>query len=108
MLRSYTFVLAFVLIASSVAASPHPRLTRPEVIRLANAQIPRHGYDRKAYALVDACYNCVNSSNDWWVSYQRRRLKRETTDNHFSVVIADKTGKIVAFIAEGRVPVRHF
>jgi hypothetical protein len=90
------------LVASSVAASDHPRLTKPEVIRLANAQVPRHGYDLKTYALADVCYKCVNPNNHWWVGYRRRRLRRVTTDNHLEVVIDDKTGKIVAFIAEGR------
>lgn len=95
MVKRHSLIFALVLAASSVIASDHPRLTKTQVIRLANAEARRQGYDLRKYGRPDAHFNYVTKDDEWVVFYEGKRLKgMPEVGNHFSVHIVDKTKEV--------------
>ena len=74
------------------AASPEasPRLTKQEVINIANAKARTHGYNRTDYRRAEPQYNAAYKV--WSVSYEQRTADgMEEAGEHFSVIVDDKT-----------------
>ena len=74
------------------AGSPEasPRLTKEEVINIANAKARTHGYNRTDYRRAEPQYNAAYKI--WSVSYEQRAADgMEEADKHFSVIVDDKT-----------------
>ena len=72
------------------AASPHaaPRLSADEVIKIANAEVRKHGFNRADYRRDEPEFN----ANSWSVAYDPMTIDgTETAGQHFSVVIDDRT-----------------
>jgi hypothetical protein len=75
-----------------IAASPEasPRLTKAEVINIANAKARTHGYNRTDYRRPEPQYNAAYKI--WSVPYERRVVDgMEEAGEHFSVIVDDKT-----------------
>jgi hypothetical protein len=95
MLRYRIVILVVALLAGCATAPTAPRLSEAEVIRIADAEARRHGYDLRAYERPKAHYNYVHRDETWWVSYEGKAVNGMTTvGNHFSVTIEDKTKKL--------------
>ena len=80
------------LAVPETAASPEasPRLTKAEVINIANAKARTHGYNRTDYRRPEPQYNAAHKI--WSVSYERRVADgMEEAGEHFSVIVDDKT-----------------
>jgi hypothetical protein len=74
--------------AGSPAASP--RLTKEEVIKIANAKARTHGYNRIDYHRAEPQYNAAYKI--WSVSYEQRAADgMAEAGEHFSVIVDDKT-----------------
>jgi hypothetical protein len=74
--------------ARSPAASP--RLTKEEVIKLANAEARTHGYNRADYQKAEPQYNAAYRI--WSVSYEQGAADgMEDASKRFSVIVDDKT-----------------
>jgi len=86
---SVCFVLC--IFANAVVASDQPRLTKAEVIRLADAEARRKGYDLREFKRPEAHFNYTEKDDTWWVFYDG---KVAAIGNHFSVTIEDKTKKL--------------
>jgi len=74
------------------AGSPEasPRLTKEEVINLANAKARTHGYNRADYQRAEPQYNAAYKI--WSVSYEQSTADgMEEAGKHFSVIVDDKT-----------------
>jgi len=75
-----------------IAASPEarPRLTKEEVIRIANATAQTRGYKRADYHRAEPQYDAVYKA--WSVSYEQSAGDgMGTVGKHFSVIVDDKT-----------------
>jgi hypothetical protein len=95
MLRYHIAIPLVALLVSCATAPTAPRLSKVEVIRLADAEARRHGYDLRAFERPEAHYNYVERDDTWWVSYEGKAINGMTTvGNHFSVTIEDKTKKL--------------
>ncbi len=73
-------------------ASPEasPRLTKQEVINIANAKARTHGYNRTDYRRAEPQYNAAYKI--WSVLYEQRTADgMEEVGEHFSVIVDDKT-----------------
>jgi hypothetical protein len=80
------------LAVPEIAASPEasPRLTKAEVINIANAKARTHGYNRTDYRRPEPQYNAAYKI--WSVPYERRVVDgMEEAGEHFSVIVDDKT-----------------
>jgi hypothetical protein len=80
------------LVIPETAGSPEasPRLTKEEVINIANAKAHAHGYNRADYQRAEPQYNA--SYKIWSVSYEQRAADgMEEAGKHFSVIVDDKT-----------------
>jgi hypothetical protein len=86
--RPPSSLLAIPETAGSPEASP--RLTKEEVINIANAKARTHGYNRTDYRRAEPQYNAAYKI--WSVSYEQRAADgMEEADKHFSVIVDDKT-----------------
>jgi hypothetical protein len=95
MLRYHIATLLVALLASCATAPTAPHLSEAEVIRLADAEARRQGYNLPAFERPKAHYNYVQRDDTWWVSYEGKVVNGMTTvGNHFSVTIEDKTKKL--------------
>jgi hypothetical protein len=74
-----------------VAASPEAgaRLTKEEVIRLANAAARARGYNRADYYMAEPRYNAAHKI--WSVSYGQRTPDGMEANKRFNVIVDDKT-----------------
>ncbi len=98
MLRVNTLILVLILLTSCATTS---ELTKSAVIRIANAEAQRRGYDLNSFTEPSVCYNCFDlASRDdrWWVCYDRKQIKRGI-DNHLCVIIKGTTKQIWGFNA---------
>jgi hypothetical protein len=87
-LRPPSSLLAIPQTAASPEASP--RLTKQEVINIANAKARTHGYNRTDYRRAEPQYNAAYKV--WSVSYEQRTADgMEEAGEHFSVIVDDKT-----------------
>jgi hypothetical protein len=87
-LRPPSSLLAIPQTAASPEASP--RLTKQEVINIANAKARTHGYNRTDYRRAEPQYNAAYKV--WSVSYEQRTADgMEEVGEHFSVIVDDKT-----------------
>ena len=82
-------------------AAPSPgvnaRLTRQEVIDLADAEARRHGYDPADYQRPEPQYNAAD--NTWSLFYDQKPFDEMVEmGKHFSVMVDDKT-KSTVFVA---------
>jgi len=67
-----------------------PRLTKEQVIRIANAAARAHGYNRADYYTTEPQYNAAYKV--WSVSYeQSAAAEMEEAGQHFTVIVDDKT-----------------
>jgi hypothetical protein len=76
-------------------------LTKTEVIRIANTETQRRGYNLNSFTMPSVCYNCFDrSSRDdrWWVCYDPKQIKHGA-DNHLCVIIKGQTREIWGFNA---------
>jgi len=83
--------LSFLAIPET-AGSPEasPRLTKEEVINIANAKARTHGYNRADYQRAEPQYNAAYKI--WSVSYDQSTADgMEGAGKHFSVIVDDKT-----------------
>jgi hypothetical protein len=88
LVRPPASLLAIPEIAGSPEASP--RLTKEEVINLANAKARTLGYNRTDYHRAEPQYNAAYKI--WSVSYEQSAADGiEEADKHFSVIVDDKT-----------------
>ena len=74
------------------AGSPeaNPRLTKEEVINLANAKARTHGYNRADYHRAEPQYNAAYKI--WSVSYEQSAADgMEEAGKDFSAIVDDKT-----------------
>ncbi len=71
---------------SSPEASP--RLTKDQVIKIANAKARTHGYNRIDYGMAEPQYNAAYKI--WSVSYEERAADG-MEGKHFSIIVDDKT-----------------
>ena len=95
MVTRHSLILLLVLLTGCAAVSDHPRLTTAEVIRLADAEARRQGYDLRAYERPKAHYNYVERDSTWFVSYEGKGVNGMSwVGNHFSVHVEDKTKKL--------------
>jgi hypothetical protein len=93
---SMSMLLLLVAVASVVAG---PRLTPSEVLRIADAEARRHGYDVRKFKRPKPRYNYVQRDNTWWLKYEPPGLMRSFGDD-FSVTVEDRTKK--AWLIPGR------
>jgi hypothetical protein len=76
-------------------APDRPRLTAAEVVRLADAEARRHGYDVRKFERPEVHYNFVTRDDTWWLKYEGKSVNGMTwIGNDFSVTIEDKTKKL--------------
>jgi hypothetical protein len=95
MLRYHIAILFVAVFAGCATAPTAPRLSEVEVIRLADAEARRHGYDLRAFDRPEVHYNYLKRDDTWWLSYEGKSVNGMTTvGNHFSVTIEDKTKKL--------------
>jgi hypothetical protein len=88
LVRPPTSLLAIPEIAGSPEANP--RLTKEEVINLANAKARTLGYNRTDYHRAEPQYNAAYKI--WSVSYEQSATDgMEEAGKHFSVIVDDKT-----------------
>jgi len=81
-------LLAIPETAGSPGASP--RLTKEEVVKLANAKARTYGYNRADYQRAEPQYNAAYKI--WSVSYEQSAADGiEEVGKHFSVIVDDKT-----------------
>jgi hypothetical protein len=86
--RPPSSLLAIPETAGSPEASP--RLTKEEVINIANAKARTHGYNRTDYRRAEPQYNAAYKI--WSVLYEQRAADgMEEAGEHFSVIVDDKT-----------------
>jgi len=81
-----------ILAIPETAGSPEasPRLTKEEVISIANAKARTHGYNRADYQRAEPEYNAAYKI--WSVSYEQSTADgMEEAGKHFSVIVDDKT-----------------
>jgi hypothetical protein len=79
------------LLASELAAFAAPHLGADEVIRIADAEVRRHGQDPNAYQRPPG-YNYGLREDLWRVFYNRKEATKTFTPHVvFVVTIADKT-----------------
>jgi hypothetical protein len=99
MVKRYSLIITLLFAVSSVIASDHPRLTPSEVLRIADAEARRHGYDVRKFKRPKPRYNFVEHADTWWVNYEPPGPLRSFGDD-FSVTVEDKTKK--AWLIPGR------
>jgi hypothetical protein len=75
---------------TAVSPEATPRLTKQEVINIANAKARTHGYNRTDYRRAEPQYNAAYKI--WSVLYEQRAADgMEEAGEHFSVIVDDKT-----------------
>jgi hypothetical protein len=75
---------------TAAAPEAHPRLTKEEVIRIANAEARTRGYNRVDYYMTEPEYKAAYKV--WSVSYEPGAVDGTAeTDKRFSVIVDDKT-----------------
>jgi hypothetical protein len=95
MVKQRLLILLVALLASCATVSDHPRLTTAEVVRLADAEARRHGYNLRAYERPETHYNYVERDDTWFVHYEGKTVNGMTwVGNDFSVHIEDKTKRL--------------
>jgi hypothetical protein len=88
LVRPPSSLLAIPETATSPEASP--RLTKQEVINIANAKARTHGYNRTDDRRAEPQYNAAYKV--WSVLYEQRTADgMEEAGEHFSVIVDDKT-----------------
>ena len=100
--RNWLPLAVALLVLSGCATVPHgARLTKAEVIRLADAEARRQGYDLREYQRPQAHYNYVRADDTWFVSYDQIYINgMGEVGKHFMVTVEDKTKKI--YFGHGR------
>jgi hypothetical protein len=91
-LQSFVRPPSSLLAIPETAGSPEAssRLTKEEVIRIANAAARTHGYNRADYERAEPLYNAAY--NIWSVSYDQSAADEvKETGKHFNVIVDDKT-----------------
>jgi hypothetical protein len=75
----------------ATAGSPElkPRLTKEEVIRIANGAARANGYNRADFERAEPQYNLTYKV--WSVSYDRDDEPEGTEGKHFTIIIDDTT-----------------
>src|ERR1700730_11982802 len=66
-----------------------PRLTKEEVVDLADALARTRGYDLTAYDRAEAQYDAA--ARAWLVLYNEQPIDGTATEKHFSVAVSDET-----------------
>jgi hypothetical protein len=96
MVKRGSLLLVFVAMCSCATVSDQPRLTVVEVIRLADAEARRHGYNLRDYERPVPRYNYATRNDTWWVNYDPIKGSdlAKTLGADFSVTIEDKTKKL--------------
>jgi hypothetical protein len=75
---------------TAVSPEASPRLTKEQVIKIANAEARKRGYNRADYHRAEAQYNAAYKI--WSVSYERSTVDgMDEAGKHFSVIVDDKT-----------------
>jgi hypothetical protein len=75
---------------TAVSPEASPRLTKKEVIKIADAKARTHGYNRTDYRRAEPQYNAAYKI--WSVLYEQRAADgMEEEGEHFSVIVDDKT-----------------
>src|SRR5262245_49002699 len=95
MAKRSSLLLVLVAMASCATVSDPPRLTSTEVIRLADAEARRHGYDLRCFERPVPRYFAARDDT-WWVNYDPKEGTHlaKTIGADFSVTIEDKTKKL--------------
>lgn len=74
-------------------SSPRPRLSKADVIRLADAEAGTQGYNIADYQRRPVAYTSANDT--WSVSYKQKAVDANAgVGKHFSVTVEDKTDKV--------------
>ena len=80
------------LLSGCATASIQPRLGTATVIRLADAEALRCGYDLREYQRPKVRYNLMAADDTWYAFYdQVYKDGMGEVGKHFSVTIEDKT-----------------
>ena len=78
---------------STASASTRPRLSKADVIRLADAEAGTQGYNVADYPRRQVAYTTANDT--WSVSYNQKPVDGAAgIGKHFSVTVEDKTDKV--------------
>jgi hypothetical protein len=95
MVKPQSTILLFVVLIGCATAPTQSRLTTAEVIRLADAEARRHGYDLQVYKRPVVRYNPVYERNTWIVSYDEKPVNGMVHIGFdFNVHIEDRTKKL--------------
>jgi hypothetical protein len=95
MVSRHSLFLPLLLLASCATAPDRPRLTTVEVVRLADAEARRHGYDLRVYERPRVHYNYVRKDNTWVAFYDEKPVNGMVHIGYdFSVDIDDRTKKL--------------
>ena len=99
MVKLAFFILVLVLLPACATISDRPQLTTAEVIRIADAEARRHGYDLHCFDRPKPRYNFAQSDDTWWVNYEPKPSTplAGQLGSDFSVHIEDKTKKVWLF-----------
>jgi hypothetical protein len=94
MLRHALMFFCAAVVAGCAITQTGPRLSHAAVIRIADAEARRQGYDLRAFERPKARYNLAEREDTWWVFYEGKAVDgMTTTGNHFSLMIDDKSGR---------------
>jgi len=95
MVKRYSLILPFMALISCAAVPSQPRLTTAEIIRLADAEARRHGYDLRIYERPRVRYNYVHKDNTWVALYDEKPINGMVHIGFdFTVYIEDQTKKL--------------
>jgi hypothetical protein len=81
-------LMAFAFFVCSCTPS-HPKLSKEEVIALANQEAIRQGYKIDQYETPKSKYEFTEKYHSWTVFYEG---KQKDPGNHFTVWVNDQTG----------------
>jgi|ERR1043166_3113217 hypothetical protein len=95
MVKHGSLLLLFVAMTSCTTVSDQPRLTSTEVIRLADAEARRRGYDLRIYQAPRPRFNYVQKDNTWAVFYDEKPVNGMAHIGYdFIVHIDDRTKEL--------------
>ena len=95
MVKPHTVILLFLILVGCATVPSQPRLTTAEVIRLADGEARRHGYDLRIYERPRVRYNYVQKDNTWVAFYDEKPINGMVHIGFdFTVSIEDQTKKL--------------
>jgi hypothetical protein len=93
--KRFSLAVALVVVLSTLVAAAEPRLSVDQVVRIANSEAKRRGWDLRKFGRPEPHYNYTQRDDTWAVFYEGKPHNGfGEVGNHFTVYVVDKTKEV--------------